>query len=88
MTINVRATKRETQLYREWQASQQRVQMALGTLTGAQQACVNAEVAFKAAAVLKHGPTATFDFDADKQQLTFRAASAKGDRGKASLNDQ
>lgn len=64
--MKARATKRETKLYREWQMSQQRVQMALSTLTGAQQACVTSEVAFKAAATLKHGPKATFEFDEEK----------------------
>ena len=70
MTTVVRSTKREKQLYAEWQASQQRVQTALGVLTSAQQACVNAEVAFKAAAVLKHGAAASFEFKDGK--LTFR----------------
>jgi hypothetical protein len=64
--VKIRATKREMQLYREWQASQQRVQMALNTLTGAQQACVNSEVAFKAMATLRHGLAATFEYTDNK----------------------
>jgi hypothetical protein len=81
MTTKLRATKRETQLYREWQASQQRVQMALGVLTGAQQASVAAEVTFKATAQLKHGPDATFEYDAGKQRLTFTATKSKATKG-------
>lgn len=64
--MKVKATKRETQFYREWLMSQQRVQMALSTLTGAQQACVNSEIAFKAAALLKHGADTTFEYADDK----------------------
>ena len=64
--VKIRATKRETELYRRWDADKQRVQMALSTLTGAQQAAVHSEVAFKAAATLKHGAAATFEYAKDK----------------------
>jgi hypothetical protein len=62
MTTEVRATKREMRLYREWQTTQARVQMALQTLYGAQGAVIQTEVAFKAAVQLKHGPKATFEY--------------------------
>lgn len=54
-----------TALYLAWQADQQRVQMALQTLIGAQGAVVDSEVKFKAAARLAYGPNATYEYDAE-----------------------
>lgn len=57
-----RAPKRLTQMYIEWQQAQQRMQMALQTLTGAQQDTLDKEVRFKAEARLRYGSDATWEY--------------------------
>lgn len=64
--IRLRATKREAKLHAEWRAAEKRLQSALAVVATAQAAVLNAEIAFKAAAALKHGTATTFEFAGDK----------------------
>lgn len=62
----VRATKREVRLHAEWRAAEKRLQSALAVVATTQAALLNAEIAFKAAAAVKHGAGTTFEFADDK----------------------
>ena len=66
--------KKLKQLFLEREAARQRLQMAVQTVSGAQGAYLEADVAFIAAARLTHGPDATFEWDATKRRLTFKTA--------------
>lgn len=74
MTSNLRpaSPKKLKQLYLERDMATQRLQMAVQTVTGAQEAYIRAEVAFLAAARATHGPDATYEWDVAKRRLTFK----------------
>lgn len=77
MTTNPNGSEDLTALYLAWQADQQRVQMALQTLIGAQGAAIDSEVRFKARARLLYGPDATFEYSQEKGLIFKRTHRAR-----------